>query len=319
MLPNPRGRNILFYETGSIRNILLIALLLIVTVAGYLYFFTDLIKVQEGINRPPVQETQVKKPIPPRVEQGAATAQTKPAATVSAPQTATPATPATSPVTQPSVTAKSSPPSTSQQIAKTEKPQAPVASSQAKVTAAVVANPAAPTPIAKTESTVKQTQAEGKVTPKTSTYTLLIGEFVLNKSIMHEKALLKKLGIAPVLQKKVKRSEPMTRLMVGEYSDRNAAALQIAKLKSLQSDGFIIQEGGKYCVYAGSYFLEGRAAVAQDKLYDKGLKTVMKKTKVSVPVVRMTAGQFTTQDEAVKAQTLLKKKGVKAQIIASTK
>jgi type IV secretory pathway VirB10-like protein len=309
LFPERESNGFLKDERGSSRNILLIALLILVAVFGYLYLFTDLIRSQEGSKTQPQQVTQVKKPIPQRPDQGAPTQAQQPKAETGAPKP----------------TAQTPPPAApAQQVAKpAAAPQpAPAAPTPAKpaATPQPVAKPAAPA-AAKPQAAAVATKPPQKEQKKVSkaAYTILVGEFVLDKSIQHEKALLKKLGIGPVRQSTVKRLEPMTRLKLSAHNDREEAVAQLAKLKTVYGDGFMLPEGGKYIVYAGSFFLEGPAAKAQDRLYDKGFKTVMVKTKVPVPVVRLTAGGFASQEDAQKAVALLQKKGVKARILATGK
>jgi len=148
---------------------------------------------------------------------------------------------------------------------------------------------------------------------------LLVGEYVVDKSVAPVQAKLKKLGIGPVAKSKVMRSEPMNRLFLATYDDRQAADAALDKLKKVTGDGFILPENGKYTVYAGSFFLEGRAAVEQDRLYEKGYKLVMKKGTATVPVVRITAGSYASKDDARKDLDRLKKNGIVAQVVKSGK
>ena len=58
-------------EKGNNQRILFLVLLLLVVGFGYLYFFTSLIRpLAETPKTPPVETSLVKKPLPPRPEQG---------------------------------------------------------------------------------------------------------------------------------------------------------------------------------------------------------------------------------------------------------
>lgn len=155
--------------------------------------------------------------------------------------------------------------------------------------------------------------------PASGDYTLVIGEYVVEKSASAVQAKLKKLGIGPVARTKVKRSEPMNRLLLGTYDSHQAADAALDNLKKATGDGFILPENGRYAVYAGSYFNEGKAAIEQDRLYEKGYKLVMKKTTAPVSVVRLTAGRYATKDEAGKDIGRLKKQGITAHVVKAGK
>ena len=62
-------------ETGSATRMLLLVLLLLVAIAGYLFYFTDLIRPrQEGAKPAAPVSGPIKQPIPPRPGQPAGTA-----------------------------------------------------------------------------------------------------------------------------------------------------------------------------------------------------------------------------------------------------
>lgn len=128
---------------------------------------------------------------------------------------------------------------------------------------------------------------------------------------------MKRAGLKPVLHKTMKQ-EPMNRLFYAEYPDRESAGADLEQLKAKGADVFLIQENGKYSIYAGSYLKEGRAAMEQDRLFDKGVRLVMKKTNVKIPVTHITAGSFASQEEAKKAADRLKKNGVTVTVVKTT-
>jgi cell division septation protein DedD len=169
--------------------------------------------------------------------------------------------------------------------------------------------------------TAKPVQKETKppASVERGLYTLLVGEFALPRSVKDAQVKLRKAAIAPVMKKSIKRQEPMNRLFLAEFSDREAAEVELKGLAKLTADAFILPENGKYAVYAGSYYMKGQAASEQDRLYDKGVKLVMKKVFAPINVIRMTAGSFATREEALKAAASLKKRGLVAQVVKAGK
>jgi cell division protein FtsN len=330
-------------EKGSSQQILLLVLVLLLAVFGYLYFFTGIIKPRVEAPAPP-PPAQVKQPIPARPDVGGAVPGAGNAA-APAPdaKAAAVTTPAGAPATAPSVPAAPPAPAVAQPakpaVAQPAKPAVaqpakPAVAQPAKPTAAQPAKPTAAQPAkpdvakkpapaaaapqkAATAKPAKITKAAAK--PADGAYTLVVGEYVVNKSADTVQSKLKKLGIGPVVKSKAKRSEPMNRLYLASYDSHQAADAALANLKNATPDGFILPENGKYAVYAGSYFNEGKAAVEQDRLYEKGYKLVMKKTTVPVPVVRLTAGRYASKDEAGKDIARLKKQGVIAHVVKAGK
>jgi hypothetical protein len=111
----------------------------------------------------------------------------------------------------------------------------------------------------------------------------------------------------------------MNRLFVASFSARDEATAELIKVKKVTGDAFMLRENGTYAVYAGSYFLAAKAAAEQDRLYDKGIMTLMKKSQVTVAVTKLTAGSFPSKIEAQKAAKLLKKQGLTATVIKTGK
>jgi hypothetical protein len=261
----------------------------------------------------------------PAVAPSAAPTAAKPAPAT----TAAPAKPAAAPPAAPAAQTAAKP-APAQAVAPAKQPTATSAAPAAAkpAPAAVAAKPAAaPAASAKPAPAVKEGQTKAADTkpaakqakPAGGAYTLLVGEYVVEKSVAPVQAKLKKLDIGPVTKTKIKRSEPMNRLFLATYDDRQAAESALDKLKKDTGDGFMLPENGKYTVYAGSFFMEGKAAIEQDRLYEKGYKLVMKKSTAMVPVVRITAGSYASKDDARKDLDRLKKSGIAAQVVKSGK
>jgi hypothetical protein len=330
-------------ERGASQRVLLLVLLLLVAAGGYLYFFTGLIKPrEEAAKSAPAQPATVKMPIPPRPEQpapkeAAATkpgekkagevAQGKPAP----PPVSTPAKPAVpaqpvqaqpKPATPKAVPPQPAPPKSVAVPAKPEavkaaKPaaqpagKAPVSAATVPSSAQKATKPAAPVQAAAKKGTPAAAQG--------GRYALRVGAFVAEPTVREALRKLKKAGIAPVAKTVEKKPEPMNRLFVANFSDRNDADAELAKVKKVTGDAFILRENGTFTVYAGSYFLDAKAAAEQDRLYDKGIKTLMKRTKVAVSVTKLTAGAFPSKIEAQKAAARLKRQGLTAMVIKTVK
>jgi hypothetical protein len=240
--------------------------------------------------------------------------------------------------------AKSAPPAKAAEPAKTAEPKAqPVA---AKKTAEPVATKtaekkpaAAPTKtekpvaagaVAKKKPGAKagaeqegaKKAAAAKPTHKRATrgkFTLLIGEFVPNKTFLALEAKLIKQGVKPLGKTSLKKPEPMNRLFVAAYGDYESAAAELEKLKKLTSDAFYIENAGKYTLYAGSYYDMALVEKERKRLAGKGYKIEVQKVAVPVAVVRLTAGSFSAKEDAERVAASLKKQGVTASVITQAK
>jgi len=320
-LPQPHRSS----ERGGGQRILLVVLFLLVGAFGYLYFFTGLIKPREEGAKPGAgQGAPVKKPIPPRpggdVAKGRPPAKAdekKPAEQPAArpvavsPQPPGKASPSPSPAKPAAVPAKPAAVATG---GPATPPAQPVKSPAVRDTkGAASANKAEQTLGKKADhGTAKKEQARGE-------YTLQVGEFVAEPSVRSALAKVKKAGIAPVAKTVIRKSEPMIRLFLAEFDGRAEASEAAARLKGAGADSFTLPDNGKYAVYAGSYFLKGKAIAEQDRLNGKGFKTVQKNVRVSLPVVWLTAGSYPTGEDARRDAARLKKLGLTAMVLKTGK
>ncbi len=304
-------------EAGNARQVVLLVILVLVMAFAYLYFFTGLIKPHEEASPPP-PPVAVKQPMPPRPEQpGAVTPAPAVPAKAEAPQAKPAAAPPAKPAVAPTEAHKPAPakaqavPAKHAAVAKVAVPAKPA---PAAVKAAA-AKPAKKTAAAKQKPQPKREVAKTAATKTAGRYTLAVGTYVLEKSMATDKVKVKKAGLSPAVHKGEATQEPMTRLYLATYANYDEAAAALKKLRKSTGDGFFMPEGDRYTVYAGSYYLEGRAAGEQDRLNAKGIKTVMKKVNVPVPTYRMTAGSFATREDARQALLRLKKLGIRAAMI----
>jgi hypothetical protein len=335
---------------GSSQQILLFVLLFLVLVFGYLYFFTNLIRQREEVAKaPPGQTAQIRQPLPPRPDQGggkpAATAKTeekqpeqakteKPASPPALPQAkpappqakpappqAKPAPPQAKPVAVPAQPAPA-------KAVKTE--EKPLHKEQAKASPA----PALPTapqqkggtkPVAAVTSAPKKAPAPAaarqtaKPAVEQGTFTLLAGEFAVDREMKRTRAKLKKLGVTPIHGMKVEKLQIMHRLFLADFDSHYAADMELQKLQKVSSSTFILEQNGRYAVYAGSYLHKKGAAAEQKRLAGKGFKLGIKTTKVMIPVNRVTAGSFSSSEDARNEASRLEKQGIIARVIKTGK
>ncbi|HEY6838097.1 MAG TPA: SPOR domain-containing protein [Geobacteraceae bacterium] len=333
MKPFERVAGILGSEKGSSRQqLLLLVLLLLVGAFAYLYFFTGLIVPREQAPKaPPVAAAPEKKPLPPRPEQTTAQAPVKteaaPAATTAKaeppkqtppPAKPEPAKPAAAPAKP--ETAKQPAPAPPVPAAKPAAPGKPVAPAKPE--------PAKPATVAKTEpAKVPAAKPEAKkpgAAPKAvvkqgaktahGAYALQIGDVAADE-VSKVKSLLKKLGITPVAQKHVKEVKQMHRLFVADFAEHSGADAELQRVRKVSSDAFILPVGEKFAVYAGSYLSDKRALSERNRLSAQGIKISVQKTKVSVPLVRISAGNFSDSASADAAGKRLRKHGLSARVV----
>jgi len=304
---------------GSSQQLLLVVLLVLAVLFGYIYFFTGLIKPREQVTTvSPVRTIPVKRPLPPRPDQGVE--KQSPAVKPEVKQPAQAMTVIPAPLPAPSRAKPAATP-----IAK------PAAVQIAKPVAAPIAKPAAtPASSAKrgqetgTKPAGAVTGAGKKVsvpavtarqTVKQGAYSLAVGEFATERELQKARAKLEKLGIAKVDTRKIKKPEIMHRLFLAEFDNHNAAATELRKLLQLTSSAFILEENGRYAVYGGSYLYERGAVAEQKRLSGKGVKLSMKTATVMIQISKLTAGSFPSDADARKEAHRLEKQGIVAQVI----
>jgi cell division protein FtsN len=350
---------------GSIRQGILIVLLLLTAVLGYLYFFTGLIKPREQITAvPPSRVAPIKQPLPPRLDQGAmeqptaATPEDRQPAPATAEKTATPpaspeAKPAVAPALKPAVAPAPKPavapapkpavaPAPKPAVAPAPKPaQAPVQAKSAKGIKAEekpaakmqAKAPAAPAlPSAKAQKDIKTKPAAvaagkvgkkvkpavaGKETATEGRYLLLAGEFASERETEKSRLKLEKQGLSDVRVRKIKKDATMHRLFLADFDSYEAAAAELSKLQPQTGSAFILNEKGRYALYAGSYLQEKGAAAEQKRLAGKGVKLTLKTVMVSLPISEVTAGSYPAGEDARKEANRLKKKGIVVRVIKS--
>lgn len=330
------------------QSALLVLLLILLGGFSYIYFFTGLINPQpEQAPATPSAPQVVKKPLPPRDGEvpGAAPAETSkiaaapsapvPAAKPAAPATAAaptvkpaPAAPAKAVVPAQPVVAKApekkepvAPAKTEQKKAEPkpatgeQKPKGAVAKAVEKKTEETKKD-GAEQKVKKTAALPKQSDgqiATAKQSEKGS-WTVLVGSYLLEEALAKDLVAIRKAGLEANVQPGARKKTPMNRLQSAEFADRETAQQELAKIKKHTSDAFVIDNGGKFVVYAGSYLLDSRAASEKDRLASAGFKLSIKKVDVAIPTRMLTAGTYTSKKSAEEAVNKLKKAGLKATI-----
>jgi cell division protein FtsN len=335
-------------EKGK-QNLLLVVLLVLVCGFGYVYFFTGLIKPQQ--EQKPVEAPQaqlVKKPLPsPDGKPVKAEPEAAPAAVVAtkpekqepvkaveepkkveAPKTAEKKPlPVAAKVDEkkPAQTEKKPAPAPEKKAAGTpEKKPLPVAAGDSKTVASkkpvekkvdkVVAADKKDT--LKTERKASAAQAVLAESGGSSAgWKVLVGNYVLEEALVSDLVRVRKAGleanVVPGGQKKTK----MNRLLLAEFTDRDAAQAQLEKLKRHTSDAFIIDGAGKHLVYAGSYLLDARADSEKERLAAAGFNLTLKRADVYVATKNLTAGNFADKKAADDTMKKLKAAGIKAAVV----
>lgn len=337
-------------EKKSSQQLLLLLLLLLLAIFAYLYFFTGMIRPRETTpQQQPAPVAMVKKPLPPRLEQkGAlpATPGAKPAAATKAAETAVAPVkevnkPSSAPAAKgapvkpaPSASeAKAGKPQPAAQQAKIEKPAAPApagktakpeapAVKEAKSVAVSEKKPVAKEAAEKSKPAAQHAAGESTKTakkvavkPAAPAYVLELKDDLAPSEIRPVMAKLKQAGIGHVVQTKTQKGEPMHRLFLADFGNRDEALEELERLKLAASDAFMLKENGRYAVYAGSYLREAKATVEQDRLLAKGVKLLIREATAPVAVIKVRAGSFADQPSAEKAAKNLKKGGLSAKVV----
>jgi hypothetical protein len=160
----------------------------------------------------------------------------------------------------------------------------------------------------------KPKHAEGQ-----GSFTLLVGEFALDRDMKACRIKLKKLGITTIQGKKIEKVEIMHRLFLADFDTHHAAEMECQKMRKVTASAFILEQNRRYALYAGSYLHQRGAAMEQKRLASNGFKLSMQTAKVKIPINRMTAGSFTCSADAQKEASRLVKQGIIVKVIKTGK
>jgi len=314
------------------QSALLVLLLILVGGFTYLYFFTDLIKPQE------VQKTAeviapvvpaVKIPLPPREGESVKPEEKAPEKTDVPKVAATPAAktaPATSkPKEEPKKTAVPKPTD--------KKPQpVPVTDKKSGNVATIKSEEKKPVVEAKklavadkkgvpAKDSVKKPVSGGHAKPGSvvkaqksvpGPWSIVVGSYVLEEALSADMGRVRKAGFEPIIKPSPRKTTTMSRLFVSEFNDRATAQPTLDKLNRYTSDAFVIEQGGKFAVYAGSYLQSEAARSEKERLKAAGFVTVVKHANIAIPSQRLSVGPFKNKKVADSALGRLKSAGIKA-------
>jgi len=326
-------------EEKGRKNILLVVVLILVGGFAYVYFFTGLIRQQEEQQPAKTPASQVvKNVLPPRESLAPQVAQTSaPGAKQTPKSPVKPENPKVVP--EPAAKEALKPPSGE------PKKTAPVKSVEKKDLSAP-ADKKELKPITAKTVEKKQVLAEGKPIPVTSPplsekketalkkplanankkapegkgdasngrWVLVVGSYLLEDALSNDLVRVRKAGLEAAVEPGAKKKTTMNRLFLAEYDDRSEARGNLEKLKRYTSDAFIIDQGGKFALYAGSYLLDIRAMSEKERLGAAGFNLTLKRVEVAIPTKRLTAGKFNNKKTAETALRKLKDAGINASL-----
>lgn len=142
-------------------------------------------------------------------------------------------------------------------------------------------------------------------------FSLVIGTYVLQSTLKADKSKLEKAGVHPSVVAGPKKSQPMNRLVVGEFDSYTTARTELEKVKKTSKGAFLLQENGKYTLFAGSYYRKERAVEEQERLRSQGFAPILKKADAPVESWKMMVGGFPTREAAQEEAAKLRKMGFK--------
>jgi len=237
-----------------------------------------------------------------------------PAAQAKAAKPATPAAPAKG--TQPAVAEKKAATAEKKVAATTEKKGAPKPTATAKTAAKEVAGEKAAAS-AQTTAAARKPQAASR--SAVAAYALEIDGDLAESEVAPVMVKLKQAGITHVVKSKQLKGEPMHRLFLADFANRDEALEELERLKLATTDAFLLKENGRFAVYAGSYLREAKANSEQSRLQAKGVQLLLKSATTPVPVFKLHAGGFANQAAAEKAVKALKKGGLLFKVVKQAK
>jgi cell division septation protein DedD len=190
-----------------------------------------------------------------------------------------------------------------------EQPAAETVGQAAGSDAAGAESPAAAT-VAAAESAKPVAAAGGQ-----GAYLLQIGAYVLEANLEQTLKTVRALGYQPLVSTG-KKTVAMTRLRVGAYPQKQASE-KLRELKQLAPAAFLLAEGERMALYAGSYFGLDRARVEADLLYQHDIHIDEETVSVAIPIRTVRFGAFSDAAAAEIVAEQTKKAGLDALVIKS--
>jgi len=304
------------------RSALLLLLLLLTGGFSYVYFFTGIITPQESL-RPaeaPAASQAIKIKMPQR-SGDAIKAEVKPAeVNLNEPQPAKPkeelvkVEPAKPAEIKPAEIkpaeikpAEIKPAKVETKPVLAQKNSEPAKADVKKVTKETATKPKA-TPV----KTAKSAKVAGDSAGSRNAWSIIVGSYVLKDALATDMERVRKAGLSPVAKPGARIKSTMNRLFLSEFKNRADALAVLDKLKRHTPDAFILNQAGKYSVYAGSYLLDARAASEMERLNAAGFKISLKHVELEVKSQSIILGPFSDKKSADDALGKLNAAGLKA-------
>ncbi len=303
-----------------------LVLLLFILIGGfaYLYFFTGLIKPQEAkktVEASAALPQIVKMPLPPRdaemakPKEGASPKPAVPsvvASTASAVKPVAPPPPPPPPAVRPAAV-----PAVVSPVKVAPTPSAPKPKEESNKSAVVKPAEKLPQPATAAEKKTKKVAAAKSSDKKSSdgrSWSIIVGDYILEEALSADLGRVRKSGFAPIVKPGSRKKSAMNRLFVSEFKDRSSAASTLEKLQRLTSDAFVIEQGGKFLLYAGSYVNKVAATAESVRLKEAGYATTLKSVDIAIPTMTLSVGPFANRKAADAARGKLQSIGLKVSI-----
>jgi cell division protein FtsN len=294
------------------RSALLLLLLLLAGGFSYVYFFTGIITPQESI-RPaeaPVASQAVKIKMPQR-SGDAIKAEVKPAeVNMKEPEPVKPKEELTK--VEPAKPAEIKPAEIKPAKVETKPVLAQKNSEPAKTDVKIVSKETATKQKAPPLKTAKAAKVMSNSTGSGNAWSIMVGSYVLKDALATDMERVRKAGLSPVAKPGARIKSTMNRLFLSEFKNRADALAVLDKLKRHTPDAFILNQAGKYAVYAGSYLLDARAASEMERLNAAGFNVSLKHAEIEVKSQSLTLGPFSDKKSADDALVKLNAAGLKA-------
>jgi cell division septation protein DedD len=198
------------------------------------------------------------------------------------------------------------------------KPAVPPAKAETKKTAITDKKSAAPPKeTAKSPKTAVQTKPLPATAGKkvlAGSWSLYVGNYVLGEALSADMGQVRKAGFEPVVKSSTGKKTAMNRLFVADFTERAAAQATMEKLRRQTSDAFVIEQGGRFSLYAGSYLQSESARSEKERLSAAGFSTTVKQVDIAIPSQSLTVGPFSNRKTADAALVKLKNAGIKASL-----
>ncbi len=143
-------------------------------------------------------------------------------------------------------------------------------------------------------------------------YTLKIGEYASSELAATQNKVISA-GLLPRVSAGSKQPRQVIRLNAGDYLTQADAQKELDRLHAANGGGFILNRGkAGYRLYAGSFFSQNSAQKEQQRLAALGLKLTLEESTVMLPTSLLTAGRFTTREDALESANKLESLGVES-------